>query len=145
MQPKQKPKRSGFFDFLNSISYTKKDLLEDDEYDIKDYNPFMINRWLIHYGDTIFLANEMNMRFHMDPEYQYRYLMAIVRKRKRFSSWVKKEKDDDLEFIMDYYGFSHSKAVSAQNILSSEQIEQLKNKGNRGGRFGKTIRKERNG
>ena len=92
-------------DFLNSINHTKEDLFKDDsEHAAKAYQPFVVNRSLSYFPDTIFHSNEMNMLHGIDEKMQYDYLKYSVRKRKRFSKWVKSEKIDSIDLIKDYFG-----------------------------------------
>jgi len=53
------------FDYVNSINYTKKDIMEDDVAE-KTYVSFMVNRSLSYFSDTVALANEMNRYHHLD-------------------------------------------------------------------------------
>ena len=53
------------FDYLNAINYTKKDTMVDDIAE-KQYNPFMVNRGLSYFQDTVLMAKEMNQNAHMD-------------------------------------------------------------------------------
>jgi hypothetical protein len=48
------------FDFINAINFTKKDLFSEDPMAKKDYAPFIINRGLGYFPDTVLYANEMN-------------------------------------------------------------------------------------
>lgn len=118
------------FDYVNSINYTKKDVMEDE----KTYNGFMVNRSLSYFSDTVTLANEMNRYHHLDSRLQYQFLINIIRKRKRFSKWVKPELENDLESVKEYYGYSNEKARQVMSILSSSQIQTIKEKVNKGGR-----------
>ncbi len=108
------------FDFINAISHTKENILKDNE---KDYNAFMINRGLSLFLDTIEKANDMNMNHHLDSKLQFEYLINKIRSRKRFSKWFKKEKDDDLKLVMEYYGYNVSKAKTTLSILSTDQLK----------------------
>ena len=121
------------FEFLNSINDTKKDIMIDD-LDEKDYISFMINRSLSYFPDTVCIANEMNRYHHLDKKLQYHFLINIIRKRKRFSKWIKPDLDSDIEVVKEYYGYSNEKARQVHNLLSSEQIEELRKKVNKGGR-----------
>jgi hypothetical protein len=47
------------FDFLKAINETKENLIVDDETE-KQYSPYMINRGLSYFNDTVLIANEMN-------------------------------------------------------------------------------------
>jgi|TARA_R110000823_G_scaffold38809_8_gene104213 hypothetical protein len=121
------------FEFLNSINDTKKDIMIDD-LDEKDYISFMINRSLSYFPDTVCIANEMNRYHHLDKKLQYHFLINIIRKRKRFSKWIKPDLDSDIEVVKEYYGYSNEKARQVLTLLSSEQIEELRKKVSKGGR-----------
>ena len=113
------------FEFVNSINITKKDLIEDNE---KDYNSFMVNRSLSYFNDTVLLANEMNKYHHLDGKLQYHFLLNTVRKRKRFSKWVKPETVNDIEAVKEYYGYSNDKARQVLPLLSPDTLTKIKNK-----------------
>jgi hypothetical protein len=98
------------------------------------YPPYIINRCFSGFLDTILIANEMNLNSHLDKKLQYDFYINIIRPKKRFSPWIKKEKLDSLESIKQYYGYSDDKAKTALKILTEEQIEFIKSKLNRGGR-----------
>ena len=121
------------FDYLNTINDTKKDIMIDD-LDEKDYISFMINRSLSYFPDTVCIANEMNRYHHLDKKLQYHFLINIIRKRKRFSKWIKPDLDSDIEVVKEYYGYSNEKARQVLTLLSSEQIEELRKKVSKGGR-----------
>lgn len=121
------------FEFLNSINSTKKDIMVSEETE-KGYAPFMVNRSLSYFPDTVALANIMNQYHHLDKKMQYHFLLNIVRKRKRFSKWVKPEVENELGVVKEYYGYSNEKARQALSLLSPSQIQQLKEKVNKGGR-----------
>ena len=121
------------FTFLNSINDTKQDIMEDDLTE-KAYNPYMVNRSLSYFPDTVCIANEMNRYHHIDNKLQYHFLINIVRKRKRFSKWIKPDLDSDIEVVKEYYGYSNEKARQVHNLLTSEQIKELRKRVNKGGR-----------
>jgi len=121
------------FDYLNSINTTKKDIMVDDIAE-KEYNPFMVNRGLSYFNDTVILANEMNKYHNIDKKLQYHFLINMVRQRKRFSKWFKAESVSDIEAVKEYYGYSNEKARVALTLLSPEQITIIKQKVNKGGR-----------
>jgi hypothetical protein len=121
------------FDFVNDILQGKKNLIVDDQTE-KEYQPFLINRSLSYHMDCIIYANEMNRRHHLDKKLQNDFLLNSIRSRKRpFAKWIKPVKNDDLECIKIYYGFSDIRAREVLNLLSEEQIEQLKEKTDIGG------------
>lgn len=100
----------------------------------KEYPPYIVNRCLSGFIDTVMMANEMNINHHLSPELQYNFLLNIVRPKRRFSPWLKKEKLNDLEVVKSYYGYSNEKARAALSILSDEQLNSIKLKLNRGGK-----------
>ena len=117
-------------DWLNSINFTKEDLSEN----IKDYPPFVINKCMSGHIDTIMFANEMNMDHHLSKDMQYKFYINIVRKKKRFAPWLRKNSIDDISVIQKYYGYSFEKAQQALKILSKEQIDYIKSKLDQGGK-----------
>ena len=121
------------FDYLNSINTSKKNVITDDITE-KAYNSFMVNRSLSYFNDTAILANEMNRYHHLDNKLQFDFLINMVRKRKRFSKWIKPQIESDVEVVKKYYGYSNEKARQILSLLSPEQINGLKKKVNKGGR-----------
>jgi len=121
------------FDYVNSVSHTKKDIMVDDITE-KGYSSFTINRSLSYFYDTIQLANIMNQYHHLDKKLQYHFLINTIRKRKRFSKWNKPETESDIEVVKKYYGYSNEKAKQILSLLSPEQITIIKQKVNKGGR-----------
>ena len=121
------------FEYANAINYTKKNIMVDDLAE-KAYLPYMINRQLSYFPDTVLAANEMNRNHHLDNRLQFDFFINIIRKRKRFSKWFKPEQISDLENIKQYYGYSNDKARQVLPLLSTEQINELKIKVAKGGR-----------
>jgi len=121
------------FEYANAINYTKKDIMVDDVAE-KSYNPFMINRQLSYFPDTVLAANEMNRNHHLDNRLQFDFFINIIRKRKRFSKWFKPEQISDLDVVKKYYGYSNEKAHQVLTILTTDQINELKRKVMTGGR-----------
>ena len=121
------------FDYTNSINYTKKDIMVDDIAE-KGYNPFISNRALSYFPDTVLAANEMNKHSHLDNRLQFDFFINIIRKKKRFSKWFKPEIVSDLDAVKKYYGYSNQKARQVLTLLSTEQLNELKNKVAKGGR-----------
>ena len=120
------------FDYLNSINLTKKDIMVDDISE-KEYNPFIINRGLSFFADTILYANEMNINHHIDNRLQFDFFINIINKKKRFTKWIKPQEISNLELIKEYYGYSNQKAKSVLSLLSDEQIEEMKQRIFKGG------------
>ena len=121
------------FDYLKAINETKKDIMVDDIAE-KEYNPFIINRGLSFFRDTILYANEMNRFHHLDHRLQFDFFINIIKKKKRFSKWIKPQEIENLELIKEYYGYSDEKAKSTLSLLNNEQIEELKQRIYKGGK-----------
>ena len=116
-------------DWLNSINFTKDDLTEHS----KEYPPYIINKCMSGHIDCIMFANEMNKYNFLDKDMQYSFFLNTLRKKKRFSPWLRKEKVTDLECVKKYYGYSNEKASQALKILTKEQINFIKQRLDIGG------------
>ena len=121
------------FEYVNAINYTKKNIMIDDVAE-KAYAPYMVNRQLSYFPDTVLAANEMNRNHHLDNRLQFDFFINIIRKRKRFSKWFKPEQISDLDVVKKYYGYSNEKAHQVLTILTTDQIKELKRKVMTGGR-----------
>ena len=120
------------FDYLKAINETKEDIMLTSQ-DEKKYAPFIVNRGLSFFMDTIFQVNELNRNYHLEARLQFDYLLNSVRKKKRYSKWLKPEKLQDLDVVKEYYGFSNEKAKDTLRILSEDQLAFIKDKLNQGG------------
>jgi hypothetical protein len=120
-------------DWLNSINFTKDNLIEQDPDTKKDYAPYIINRCLSGHIDCVLFANEMNINHHLDKDMQYSFYLNSLRKKKRFSPWIRKDKIEDIELVKKYYGYSNEKASNALKILSKEQLNFIKKRFEIGG------------
>ena len=119
-------------DWLNSINMNKKNLLDDDP--TAKYPAYIVNRCMSGHLDTVLFANEMNRVPNLDPKLQYSFLLNSVRKRKRFSPWLRKDEIRDLDYVKRYYGYSNEKAKQALSILTKEQLSFIKSKFETGGK-----------
>ena len=120
-------------DWLNSINQTKKNLMNQDPSSEKEYAPYIINRCLSGHIDCVMYANEMNKYNFLPKKLQYDFFINIIRKKKRFSPWLKQEKIKDLEIVKSYYGYSNEKAKQALRILTKTQLDFIKSKLETGG------------
>ena len=116
-------------DWLNSINFTKEDLSED----IREYTPYIVNRCLSGHLDCIIFVNEMNKYPNLDKDMQYNFYLNTLRKKKRFSPWLRKDKVTDLQCVKQYYGYSNEKASQALKILSKQQLDYIKQRLDTGG------------
>ena len=120
------------FDVLNSINFTKKNVLTPENE--SKYPAFMVCRGLSYFQDTVLLANEMNINHQIDGVMQYDFLKGTIRTRKRFSKWAKKDQVANVDVIKEYYNYSDAKAESVVDLISDEEISQMKSKMSKGGK-----------
>ena len=120
-------------DWLNSINQTKKNLIDEDPSVEKSYPPYIINRCLSGHLDAVMFANEMNMYSFLPKKMQYDFFINILRTKRRFSPWIRKDLIDNLDCVKRYYGYSNEKAKQALKILSKEQLDFIKSKFEIGG------------
>ena len=128
---------SDAFDYVKSINQTKENMMrgtDNDDLAEKSYEPFLTNRSLSYFIDTVLLANEMNMRQDADKKLQYEYFLNSVRPRKRFAKWVKSNTDNDLEIIMEYHQCSLQKAREYGRILTDDMLSVMRKKLEKGGK-----------
>jgi hypothetical protein len=120
-------------DWLNSINFTKDNLIGEDPSIAKEYAPYIINKCLSSQIDCILFVNEMNMNHQLDKDMQYSFYLNSLRKRKRFSPWIRKDKVKDLESVKQYYGFNNEKALQALKILNKQQLDFIRKRLETGG------------
>ena len=120
-------------DWLNSINQTKKNLIDEDPSIEKEYPPYIINRCFSGHLDAVLFANEMNMYSFLPKKMQYDFFINILRTKRRFSPWIRKDLVDNLDCVKRYYGYSNEKAKQALKILSKEQLDFIKSKFEIGG------------
>ena len=120
-------------DFLSSINYDKKPLLDKDESATRLYSAFVVNRCLSYFVDTIFHSNEMNCAPWLENKSQFDFHRLAIRKKRRFSNWVKKEVEDDIDLIKQAYGYSDRKAREVLNILGPQDLDQIRRSLYKGG------------
>ena len=124
------------FDYVNSVTDNKKNMMvgtENDELAEKSYNPFLTNKSLSYYMDTILYANEINQYSMLDNKLQYEYYLHGIPKKKRFSKWSKKIEDEDIEVITQWYGCNYSKAAEILKIIIKTTLDLIKQKLQTGG------------
>lgn len=120
------------FDFINDISYNKKHIMTEENEN--SYVPFVTNRSLSYFIDSVLFANIMNQYHFLDKKLQFDFLINTLRKQKRISKWVKQEEISDIEVIKEYYGYSNEKARQVLSLFDSDQLKILREKVNKGGR-----------
>ena len=131
------------FTFVNSINkgLSGKDLLKDCKADTsleaadpdsldKKYVPFIINKGLSQFQDTVLFANEINQRAQLPSKMQFDFLRHSIRPGKRFSKWSKKAKSpEDIKLIQEAYNYSKEKAEQVLDLVDMNQIRAMTDKG----------------
>lgn len=122
-------------EYLKAINHTKEPLLDtDDEFVERDYAPFVVNRCLSYFTDTIFMVNEMNACPSIEKKMHFDYLLNSIRKRKRYSKWLKNEECQKVNVVKKYFGYSERKAREVVNLLKDSDIEEMAKYLYRGGK-----------
>jgi len=118
------------FDYVNSISYNKNNLMrntDNDEMAEKSYPPFLVNRALSYYTDTLLYANEMNKHSNLDNIMQYEYLFHSIRKSKRYNKWAKAVKSEEMLAVSEYFKVNYRVAQEYLKLISRENLEEIVN------------------
>lgn len=119
------------FDYINAVSYDKKDIIRaaaDPEHEAKGYNPWITNKTLSYFQDSILYANEMNKYAFLPNIIQFDYFFNSINKRKRFAKQSKKTVSDDVQAIATYFKYSIRRAEETIKFLTPLQIQQIKEK-----------------
>ena len=126
-------------DYLKAINVSKESLLDsEDEQWEKKFAPFIVNKCVAPFEDTVMLVNEINQLHHLDKKLQFDFLINSLRRRKRYAPWMKEKKLKNLEYVKEFYGYNNEKAKAALDILDDEQISAIKKKLNKGGKNGRS-------
>ena len=126
-------------EYLNAINVSKEPLLDsEDEMWEKKFAPFIVNKCIAPFEDTVMLVNEINQLHHLDKKLQFDFLINSIRPRKRYTPWMKAKKLKNLEYVKEFYGYNNEKAKAALDILDDEQISAIKKKLNKGGKNGRS-------
>ncbi len=121
-------------EWLNSINTSKNNLIDEDIDLEKKYPSYIINRCLSGHIDAVMFANEMNKHPNLAKKLQYDFFLNSLRKRKRYSPWLRKEQIENLELVKKYYGYSNEKAKQVLHILTREQLSFIRDRLETGGK-----------
>jgi len=121
--------------YLTAINYSKEKLLDTDDKDWeKKYPPFIINKGLSYFSDTVMFANEMNRLHHASKHMQFSFYLNSIKSRKRFSKWLKSSKIKDLDVVKQHFGYSNKKAQEAISLMTKKQLDYIKERLYKGGK-----------
>lgn len=116
------------FDFVKAIGQMRTDPVADEQLDIRDYSPWIVNRALSLRVDAIEAVQLVNERSSLSKLGQYKILKAIIPKRNpnRSEFWIKAPKSEDLDFLKTYYGIGDAKAQEIYDIIGTGGITTLR-------------------
>ena len=97
-----------------------------DEFDEKQYPGFIVNKCLSGMADAVMYANEMNRMHWLEKKMQYDFFLHGLPKKKRFAPWMKAKKVKDLDIVKQYHGYNNEKAKIALEILTEDQLEEMR-------------------
>ena len=131
----------GVFDIVKNIQ-SSSELLSKEV--VEEFtNPYIMNRAMTFNTDTLFFSDEASM-FQNVPSYAHYlfYFYSIEKKKYRPGRWEKKtDPSENLDAIKEAYNVSTERALEYLDILTEEQIEEIKTKQSKGGMIGKKPRK----
>ena len=87
-------------DWLNSINFTKENLIADDPEMISSYPPYIVNRCLSGHLDTVLFANEMNKYSNLDKDMQYSFFHQGEKRFRFLKVYSKKEYCKSLSMLL---------------------------------------------
>ena len=119
-------------DIMKSLNQKKdKDLIDD--FNSSDYVPWVINRAFSYYPDVITHSEKMNNYATLDKILQYKYYLYAVRKKSRFSPWLKYKLPEDVQLVKEYYGYSTKKAKEILPLLNKDDLDEIRKYLDKGG------------
>jgi len=119
------------YDYINDINYGKANIIRNSDsvpMAERGYVPYITNKQMSYFVDTILMANDMNTMAHLDNLMQYEYFLHSVPKKKRFSKWAKPINSEDIKTISKWYNVSLKVAEGYLVLHTQEQITEMKEK-----------------
>lgn len=112
---------------MNVFDYVKALYKHQENEDLTEYVPFIVNRALSFSKDTILYANEMNLNYNLDPRLQYDYYFNSIRRGSRSARWIKSPKPDtDFLAVQQFFKYNGQKTRQALAILNNQQLEKIR-------------------
>jgi hypothetical protein len=125
------------FEYVKDIQQAKKDIVRKSENPEKAeamYDPYIVNKALSFYPDSVLYANEMNVHRGLDKLLQFDYLINSIRSMNRKHAWIKKpEADQNIALLKEYFGMSQRKAEEALRVLTKDQLTEIRKRSIKGG------------
>jgi hypothetical protein len=120
------------FDFLKEITGKKSPWSSFNEEDKKQFNPYMVHKYISMYEPYIEVANIGQSLPHTDKEKIYQFYCGIIPKSNVWLKYIKgtknKANEDLLKYISMYYECSFREAEEYLTLLSKEEIVNILSK-----------------
>jgi hypothetical protein len=117
------------FDWLKEITGTKKQWSSFNEDDQKQFNPYMVHRYISMYEPYIEVVNFAQLLPQNDKEKIYQFYCTMIPKNNIWLKYIKgsKKKPNEtiLKYIADYYTISLGEAEDYIYILKKEGINHI--------------------
>jgi len=122
-----KKKIFNIFYILDCISNTKEDVTEHPLFE-KEYNIYMINRWLSMSASGVIPAYFADQIRDMSKKQHFYFVRQLFGKsQETYFKYAKQNKTNkDIKIIMKYYGVSEENANEYLSILDKNQIKKIK-------------------
>lgn len=124
-----KDEKLNIFSFLKSVTYSKEDL-SNHELFYKEYNIFMINKWLSMSNDSLCISMAMFLSSkNFDKLGHYKFLLNVLPKKYIKFNYQKNNKDYDkevLKLVGMYYNVGSSKTIEIMRLMNDAQINKIK-------------------
>ena len=115
------------FDYLKALT-ERNDFVDFDNEEVrKDYQPYLINRFVSMAEVFIPVVNEIN-RYDLPKNTHFRYMFSLLPKRKQFFPYIKKAKDltqTEKLILANYFEVGLKEAERYISILDEKQIEEI--------------------
>jgi len=125
------------YDHLKGLTSQKKIIFDPENTEhTKNYIPYIISRFISMIDIFLPYVNEMNKYLGQMRKQDHRlFFWALLPERDVHFNYLKKKKDknvlseqEDIAIVSRYFNFGTKDAKAAIDILTSNQIQQIKNK-----------------
>lgn len=128
--------KASLWDYYKSITSDKVVIDLDNEDVVKKFPHYVIVKFLSQHQSDVILANEVNSRPYMDNRLKIDFFINTLRKKYRKANKFMFDTPEDIELIMEFYGYNQSKAKEVRNLFDKEQLNELRRLTNKGGTDG---------
>ena len=121
-------KGSSIIDFIKYLSSQKKPWEDLSDIDKKNFNPFMINRWLSMNNDLIEVVNQLQPYTigQLDKKIVYKLYLNLLPKQNIFIRYIKGSKQGTyqsnlIDFIKSHYEIGEKEALEFLDVYYSSE------------------------